>query len=373
VLCETCNSQFVLAVTFRTRCLLRQASVLVSSSDFRQIAERSDRGRRERLFRAAVTAFASLARPLRNEIAQLEDLALPLYDSVSADARRFVAAVLSEVESPPATLVRRLANETVDIAAPVLLRSNALTDVDLITLIGRHGLGHGRVIAKRPNLNPTIAHLVKALTRSEKGIALVETAKQPDSQMKTVPSAAPITPESRPLTNEREPGAAAEEVRAKLRSMMRPAAPVADEWPRIALTPPPGLYAKLRDTALTGVRELFQTALADALGIDFRQAQSITTRSNFAKLLAALKFLELAEEQAFLIAAAVHPQQFGHAEAIRLFLERYRLIHRDAAADKVRAWKAATLANAVKPAAQTPSHAPANSDSRRALGKAIGQ
>ena len=327
------------------------------------------------MFRAAVTAFASLTRPSRNEIAQLEDLALPLYDSVSADARRFVAAVLSEVESPPATLVRRLANETVDIAAPVLLRSNALTDVDLITLIGRHGFGHARVIAKRPGLNPTIAQLVKALARSEKRIALVETAKQPDSEMKAQSSATRIDSESQPLTNGREAGAAAEEIRAKLRSMMLPAAPVADEWPRIVLTPPPGLYAKLRDTALTGVRELFETALADALSIGFRQAQSITARSNCAELLAALKFLELAEEQAFLIAAAVHPQQLGHAEAIRLFLDRYRLIHREAAAEKVRGWKAATLATARKPQppTPTPAHRPANNPgSPAAFGRAVG-
>ncbi|MDW6021074.1 hypothetical protein SAZ10_04780 [Mesorhizobium sp. BAC0120] len=332
------------------------------------------------MFRAAVTAFASLTRPSRNEIAQLEDLVLPLYDHVSVEARRFVAAVLSEMENPPAALVRRLADEKVDIAAPVLLRSNALADVDLIALIGRHGLGHARVIGKRPDLNPTIAQLIKALSRSEKRVALVETATEPDGQMKPAASARSAAPETQSLT--RKPGAAAEEVRVKLRAMMRPAAPAADEWPRISLTPPPGLYAKLRDTALTGVRELFQTALADALGIDFPQARSITARSNFAELLGALKFLELAEEQALLVAAAVHPQQFGHAEAIRLFLERYRLIHREAAADKVRGWKAAAVATALKPAAvatalmpsaQTAAHAPANSPGRRAFGRAIGQ
>ena len=56
--------------------------------------------------------------------------------------------------------MRRLADEPVDIAAPLLLRSNALTDIDLIALIGRHGIGHARVIARRPDLNPTIAQLV---------------------------------------------------------------------------------------------------------------------------------------------------------------------------------------------------------------------
>ena len=92
-------------------------ALFVSSMDFRQIAMPGDRGRKERLFRAAVTAFASLTRPSRNEIAQLEDLTLPLYEHVSVEGRRFAAAVLSEVRNPPVALVRRLAEESVDITA----------------------------------------------------------------------------------------------------------------------------------------------------------------------------------------------------------------------------------------------------------------
>ena len=332
---------------------------------------RGDRGKSERLFRAAVTAFCSLTRPSRNEIAQLEDLALPLYDRVSVEARRFVAAALSEVKNSPAALVRRLADESVDIAAPLLLRSNALTDVDLIALIGRHGLPHARVIARRPNLNSTIAQLVRALQRSELR-AVTNDVPPKDQPMKPAPVASEPSP---PMPIAREPGAAAEEARDKLRAMMRPAAETA-EWVGIEFErgPRPGVYARLKGTALTGARELFQTALADALGLDFRQARSIASRSDFADLLTALKFLELPEEHAFIIAAALYPQRFGHAEAIRLFLERYRLVHRGAAADKLRGWREATLAAAMQsqqPAASAV-HMPANNPGKPvAFGKAL--
>ena len=130
--------------------------------------------------------------------------------------------------------------------------------------------------------------------------------------------------------------------------------------------PRPALYARLRDTALTGVRAFFQTALADALGIDFRQAQSIAGKSQFDDLIAALKFLELPEEQAFVITAALYPSRFGHGEAIKLFLERYHLCHRQAAADKVRGWKAATLATAIRPA-----RAPAETRRREAPAETV--
>ena len=63
-----------------------------------------------------------------------------------------------------------------------------------------------------------------------------------------------------------------------------------------------------------------------------------------------------------MIAAALYPRHFGHAEAIRLFLERYHLCHRQVAADKVRGWKAASLAAAFQaPAAISEAHRPANS------------
>jgi uncharacterized protein (DUF2336 family) len=331
---------------------LRQASFFVSSSDFRQIAERSDRGKKERLFRAAVTAFCSLTRPSRNEVAKLEDLVLPLYDGVSVESRRFVAAALSEIESAPAALVRRLADESVDIAAPLLLRSLALTDADLIALIGRRGIAHARVIARRRNLNQTITDLVRALSRLELR------AVKSDAMQKVRPVKPVQAPAAQPVA--REPGAA-EKVRGRLRAMMRPAAAGMPDWLALERGPRPGVYERLRSTALTGVRALFQTALADALGIDFKRAQAVTAPSAAGDLAAALKFLDLPEEQAFVIVAALYPDEFGHAEAIRLFLRRYHLIHREAAG-KVRGWKQATLAAAPKPepAATSLPHLPAN-------------
>jgi uncharacterized protein (DUF2336 family) len=349
----------------------------VSSSDFRQIAHRTDRGRAERLFRAAVTAFCSLTRPSRGEIAQLEDLALPLFDSVSTDARRFVAAALSEAANPPAALVRRLADQTVDIAAPLLLRSVALTDVDLIALIGRHGVGHARVIARRQDLNPTIAQLIKALLRADSRTVTGRIVEP--SQDKPMKPALPAVSETPPAAHEpKRPGAAAEAVREKLRAMMVPAASETPDRVRaeFAHGPRPDTYAKLKGTALTGTPALFRTALADALGIEFDQARTITARSAFGDLLAALKYLELGEEQAFVIAAALHPLEFGHAEAVRQFMRRYHFIHPEAAADKVRGWKEATMASALSrsesQAAAMPMHMPANSPGRPAVfGKAL--
>ncbi|PBB93450.1 hypothetical protein CK215_05695 [Mesorhizobium sp. WSM3864] len=330
----------------------------MSSSDFRHIAIRTEAGKAERLFRAAVSAFCSLTRPSRREIAQLEDLTLPLFDEVSVESRRYVAAALSECEYAPAALVRRLAEEPVEIAAPLLTRSTALSDIDLIALIGRHGLPHARAIARRKELNATIAHLIRALEKP----TLVNT-RPPETVTKLAPvkPAASATEDSRP-----DPGVSEESARRRLRSMMRPAGESAAVNPFLGQP----TYLKLRETALTGNLAFFQTALADALDIDFAAARSITEQSGYAALLAALKALDLSEDRAFLIAVAIYPGEFPHPQAIRLFLDRYRLLHREAALDMVRAWKAETMSRAIRGnAIETGRHA-SNSDDKAAGRKA---
>jgi uncharacterized protein (DUF2336 family) len=313
---------------------------------------RADTGKAERLFRAAVSAFCSLTRPSRREIGQLEDLTLPLFESVSVESRRYVAAALSECEYAPAGLVRRLCEEPVDIAAPLLIRSRAVSDIDLIALIGRHGLPHARAIARRKGLNPTIADLIRVLERPTLVRVRDQEARAPDGT-KTVRSDRMVADAPEGQT---QPGVAAENARRRLRSMMRPGS---------SSFTGSDVYVKLRETALTGNAAFFQTALADALEIDFSIARTLTANQNYASLLAALRSLDLSEDRAFLITVAVYPSQFPHPQAIRVFLDRYRLLHRDVAQDRVRLWKAETLSNAVRGPAPAEGDAETGNDPER--------
>jgi len=321
--------------------------VFVSSSDFRRLALKGEAGKSERLFRAAVAAFCSLTRPTRREITQLEDLALPLFDLVSVDARRFAAAALSECDYAPRALVVRLCNQTIDIAAPLLIRSPLLRDIDLITLIGRHGLAHARAIARRKELNPAIAGLVRALDNARLATAAVPRSE--DTQ-------------AAPSGEEAAPDASAENARRRLRSMMLPAqeTPASTE----EATAPNAIYPKLRDSALTGNAPLFQTAIASATGLDYRSAASLIEASEESLLMAALRLFDLSEERAFLIAAALFPGKFSHAEAIRLFLLRYRALDQETARKRIQAFKADAIASAVRH--PTGAKRPASADAREA-------
>lgn len=315
------------------------------SSDFRQLAVRSDKGRHDGLLKAAVSAFCSLTRPSRRESAQLEDLALPLLDGVSVETLRYVAAALSESPTVPSTLVRRLADMSVDIAAPLLIRSSALSDVDLIALIGRHGLPHARAIARREGLHQTISDLVRALDRPAAAPA-VPPAPAPIAEKPPVEvdfAAQRSVESSVPRATPR-----ADVVRRRLRDMMRPAEQ--HEAERADVNRQPAVFRKLRDGALTGDPLLFAGTLAELLRIDPLRARAIVESDSYADLTVAMRALGLTEEEAYLVASAVFGPHFGHAETVRLFVERYRLIDRDQANEKVRAWRAAGLSFLLRPA-----------------------
>ena len=301
----------------------------MSSQDFRQITIKSEARKAERLFRAAVSAFCSLTRPSRREIAQLEDLALPLFEHVSVESKRYVAAALSECPYPPAALVRRLCDESVDIAAPLLIRSTALGDVDLIALIGRHGFGHARAIGRRPGLNATIARLVAVL--ENKVVPLrprdAETPARAEPPLETATGA-----EAAPDRT----GLAADDIRRQLRAMMRPASTTLATSGRT-------VYDRLRDTALSGHPAFFQTALADALDAEFADVRDVADDPSYAWLLDALRMLDVSDEKAFLVAAALYPSLFSELPAIRLFLSRYAALSREEALERIAGWKTATV------------------------------
>lgn len=305
----------------------------MSASDFRQLTVNDKLSKAERLFRASITAFCSLTRPSRRDLTQLQDLTLPLIDKISVDARRYAAAALSECSALPPELVKRLCDDVIEVAAPLLIKSATLSDVDLIALIGRHGEGHARAIARRHNLHPTVAALAAALQQD---------AQKRPGRSRPPPVAiafrSEAEPSSLPQQQGPQPGEAAENTRRRLRAMMTPSGTRIDPLRGVSI------FAKLRETALTGNLVFFQTALADALEAPLQAAHMITADTSQSSLADALLSLGLGEEQAFVIAAAVQPARFSHAESIRLFLARYRLLHPAVATERTRTLIAESVA-----------------------------
>ncbi len=75
------------------------------------------------LLAAAISAFAGITRPGRQDMQQLEDLAMPLLHCASTRGKRHAANALAQLEDAPRRLILALADEPVEISAPILLRS----------------------------------------------------------------------------------------------------------------------------------------------------------------------------------------------------------------------------------------------------------
>jgi len=293
----------------------------VSASDFLDISAGTPGFRTEHLFRGAVSAFSALTRPSRSEANQLEDLVMPLLPLVSQAALRFASAALSDMRAAPAGLVRRLADMPVSVSAPLLMRSPVLTDIDFITLIGRHGLPHALVIARRADLNPEITEVIQALARIGKSAARIAYSVAPED---SAPVQAPAGEQT-----------AADTVRDELRGMMRPASTVAAasaalDWERAA-----SAYPNLLSTAATGSRALFQTAIADAFVLDFATAIKMVDAVDGRLLVTAFRALGLTPEQAFTLFALVYPGGFNSTEIVAGFLDRYRDADIEAARERI--------------------------------------
>jgi len=258
--------------------------------------------RADRLLRAAVSGYCALTRPRKFDAQQLQDLALPLIGRASRETLRYVSAALSKCETEPPELVRELARMSIDIAAPLLTRSKSLTDTDLIILIGAHGIGHARAIARRGNLHPSIAQLIRLIEMRHPSTTQAKPAK-PASESAQSPTAERL-----------------EQAREKLRMIML----AAGTRPTATKVDIKRSYEKLRDTALKCDGTRFVAALSESLGVSRETAWIIATDATGEKLAIAFRAIGLAEEQAYLLVSALHPQLFPDAEHIAEFLESYR-------------------------------------------------
>lgn len=279
----------------------------MSSSDFRQIARTGSTDRAERLFRAAISAYCSLSHPTRAETAQLEDLAIPLYSSVSEEGLRYVAAALSECPAPPRSLVLRLCMERVDLSAPLIVRTTVLSDADLISLIARCGGSHASVVARRKNLNPAIAALISQIS--------MRTNPANDQPSQAASPAPMVVAETAP-----EPAATgdkAEKTRDQLRGMMAPSRATT------AGVIPIHVYPQLRAAALNGERDRLAAVLVQSLGLDPETALALLRPASVPLLVTAMRALALTGEQALLIVASVAPVWFTRPNAARELVSNF--------------------------------------------------
>jgi uncharacterized protein (DUF2336 family) len=85
------------------------------------------------------------------------DILQAVVRDIEMATRQEIARRLAERTDAPIELIRFLANDAIEVAFPILVKSGALDDADLIEIVRTHAKEHSLAVAQRPALSETVA------------------------------------------------------------------------------------------------------------------------------------------------------------------------------------------------------------------------
>lgn len=308
----------------------------MKQTEFRALEMNSRTGRCDDLLSGAVTAFCSLTRPLRQDVVQLEELAMPLIARASARAKRHAAAALSESADAPKPVVMALAEEPIEISAPLLLRSAVLTSVDLIAIVHRRGIAHARIVSRRRDPGPELLGLLHSFDDPVIERALGLQGHTAGGPARPKPSKASPLPD--PLSG---PAITLKDMRAALRDIMEESAAVRRHGED-------DVAAALIEKALDDNPALFETALADALAVSLDRARRIIGEDPGPDFFFALRALGLVAQDVYFLTGLVYGSAEAEKAELREFARGYGAIDAETAQAAVRRWKAEEISEKLR-------------------------
>lgn len=167
-------------------------------STFRALNGDANSGERDQLFRNMAQLFAHVSdRCDDDQVAQYDEVLCQLADLVEESARAEVAATLAPLERAPGTVVVKLANDTIQVAAPLLEFSQVLSDDDLIEIVSKRSEEHRVFIAGREAVDARVgdAIVVHGGTKSVHRLIRNETAEFGDDTVRELSRRAQNDPE----------------------------------------------------------------------------------------------------------------------------------------------------------------------------------
>lgn len=94
------------------------------------------------------------------DVALFGDIMLRIMDRVESNARAELSNRVATCDQTPREVAKSLANDELEVAAPVLRSSPVLTDEDLIDVASRHSQGHLLAISERSEVNELVTNIL---------------------------------------------------------------------------------------------------------------------------------------------------------------------------------------------------------------------
>jgi len=145
---------------------------LYDSQQLRAMAENNDPAARAELV-SAVCELLDLDLEVR-ESELVADVLIELLGQAERDLRQALSEKLAVMDDVPFRLVLHIANDEIDVAAPILRQSALLGDLDLIYIVKSKTPEYWREIAQRKQLNDQVINVLAGTRDFETGMKLVE-------------------------------------------------------------------------------------------------------------------------------------------------------------------------------------------------------
>ena len=130
-------------------------------STFRVLNGDSNIVERDQLFRNMAQLYSYVSDRCDDEqVAQYDEVLCQLAELVEAEARAHVAKLLAPLDRAPGNVVVKLANDTIEVAQPLLEFSNVLTDDDLIDIVAGQSEAHRVAIAARSQVPERVGEAI---------------------------------------------------------------------------------------------------------------------------------------------------------------------------------------------------------------------
>jgi uncharacterized protein (DUF2336 family) len=132
----------------------------VSFETLKELAREPSPGKRNELLRGIAAAFFAAPHRTATEIDLFDEIMDKVLAEVEPLARHELAEHLADVEDAPRRTLVRLAGDVIEVAAPVLMRSPALTDDDLEPIAREQSQEHLLAIAQRQTLSERLTDIL---------------------------------------------------------------------------------------------------------------------------------------------------------------------------------------------------------------------
>lgn len=129
--------------------------------DLIDLAKEDSSEKRRQLLREMTDLFFSVHAPqTENEVELFDTVLVQLSSEMEEAVRAELGLRFADQAAAPHQLIRRLANDNIEVARPVLARSKVLTEDDLLHVVRNHGQDHLRAVSTREEVSEAISDVI---------------------------------------------------------------------------------------------------------------------------------------------------------------------------------------------------------------------